>query len=152
MRYLLGSLSETSYANSPQQICWKEPAFRSLVLPGRNRVKKKISLPELRKNARVSLCIKYDLLIDEQHYVGETGNISLGGASLKTSTPPLTVDQALKSGQISLSLGQEHLTTNCMVVYVGNSNTPGFSQTGITFKNLPDADRNKLLKFMMQHL
>jgi len=66
--------------------------------------------------------------------------------------PPLTTDQALKGGKISLSLGPDVLTINCMIVYVGNSNTPGFSKTGITFKNLSDEDRSKLLKFMIQHL
>ncbi len=113
---------------------------------------KVISLPELRKNARVSLTIEYELTIGDQHYVGHTGNISLGGASLSDSTPPLAVDQALKGGEISLSLGEDTLILDCMVVYVGNSNTPGFSTTGITFKNISDEDRNKLLKYIMRRL
>ena len=120
--------------------------------PGRNGLNKKLSLPELRKNARIALRIEYELTLNNQQYTGDTGDISLGGASLISSTPPLNTNQALETGQISLTLGQKNLSMECIVVYVGNSNIPGFSKTGITFKNMNEDDRNKLLRFMVQHL
>ncbi|WP_456416171.1 PilZ domain-containing protein [Thiolapillus sp.] len=113
---------------------------------------KTISLPELRKNARVCLSIEYELQLNGQQYTGETGDISLGGASLRTSTPELKSDQALENGQILLVLGEDRLLFDCMIVYVGSMGASGFSKTGITFKNVSDKNKSTLLKYMMRHL
>ncbi len=113
---------------------------------------KTISLPELRKNARVCLSIEYELILNGQHYTGQTGDISLGGASLRASTPELNMDQALKKGRIVLTLGEDSLVFDCMIVYVGNMGVSGFSKTGITFKKVSDKNKHTLLKYMMRHL
>ncbi len=110
------------------------------------------SLPELRRNARVSLRIPYRLIVDGQSHQGETGNVSMGGVSLQTCEPPLSAQDARKEGQLELDLDFTRLETGCRIVYVGNPNSTGLSMAGITFVGLDDEGRELLLKYIMQRL
>jgi c-di-GMP-binding flagellar brake protein YcgR len=110
------------------------------------------TLPELRKNARVSLAIDYRLVIDGQVFVGQTGNVSLGGVSLSTCEPLLSSEYAGRSGSILLDLDENPFESECRIVYVGNPNVARMALAGINFTGLSQEGRELLLKYIVHHL
>lgn len=107
---------------------------------------------ERRKHARISLCIKYSLMIDGEYYAGETGNISLGGAYLETIDPPLPQERLSQAGEITLTLEQERMTVACLVVFIGGGVIQHPTGIGITFHEISDENTNKLREFITQCL
>jgi len=110
------------------------------------------TLPELRRNARVSLGIDYRLTIGDEVFVGVTGNVSLGGVSLATSEPRLDSSHAGRMGSLLLDLDGETFESECRIVYVGNPKATRMALAGINFIGVSDEAREKLLRHMVRQL
>lgn len=106
---------------------------------------------EKRKHARVAVFLEYGLELDNTHYTGFTGNISMGGVYLRSTIPPMSRDKLTHTGRITLNLDGESITLACQIVFIGGD-IPKLEGIGVAFVGPNPSATSILQHFLLEKL
>jgi hypothetical protein len=93
---------------------------------------------EQRKHPRFITGDGYILLVNNTRYSGVIGNISKGGAFLKTVAPMMTEDCLFQNGLVTIKFPGAEVTVQCSILFIDTKHSLDTSGTGIAFVDVDE--------------
>lgn len=106
------------------------------------------SFTEKRQSPRFSENNTYTLILNHKHYQGELGNISLGGAYLRTISPLPSTDSVYQDCQLTTRLSENFITISCTIAFVGTGRNEQSAGVGIAF----NLEEDQVLTTIADHI
>ncbi len=100
---------------------------------------------ERRRSIRHSLKLHYNFTLNNDKYLGTTGNISLTGIFLQSISPDLSISFENHEIELQLKLDKKTFISQAKIVYISDSTIPLMRGVGIEFIK-PDEGMRRLLK------